>query len=277
MAQTFIEYSFSIDPRMPWEDILTAELQELPFESFLITDTGLNAYVPINLHSNDFLESVSLLKHSEVKITFQTKEIAPENWNAKWESEFHPVMIGEDCVIRADFHKNQGKRYELIINPKMSFGTGHHPTTHMMMEYVLEEPLDQKTVLDMGCGTGVLGILASMKGAKNVDAIDFDPWCVENTIENANNNACSNIHVMEATSLEVKDSKYDTIFANINRNILLDQIESYSKALKPKGSLFLSGFYLKDVKALQKKCESEHLSLAFTKERETWCALKFVK
>ena len=277
MAKIYIEYSFSIMPKTPWEDILNAELQELPFESFLTTEQGLNAYVPIDLHFDNFLESIKLLKHPGVDIQYSIKEIAPENWNAKWEAEFHPITIADHCIIRADFHENQGKQYEIIINPKMSFGTGHHPTTHMMLEYVLEESLSNQRVLDMGCGTGVLGILASKKGARIVDAIDYDPWCVENTIENATKNDCKNIRAIQASSLEENKSEYDFIFANINRNILMDQISSYSKALKPSGKLFFSGFYLKDIEALQKKCESEYLTLVFTKERETWCALKFVK
>ena len=277
MAKIYIEYSFSIKPKTPWEDILNAELQDLPFESFLTTEQGLNAYVPIDLHFDNFIESIELLMHPEVDIQYSIKEIAPENWNAKWEAEFHPIQIADHCIIRADFHENQGKQYEIIINPKMSFGTGHHPTTHMMLEYVLEESLSNQRVLDMGCGTGVLGILASKKGARIVDAIDYDPWCVENTIENATKNDCKNIRAIQASSLEENKSEYDFIFANINRNILMDQISSYSKALKPSGKLFLSGFYLKDIEALQKKCESEYLTLVFTKERETWCALKFVK
>ena len=252
MAKIYIEYSFSIKPKTPWEDILNAELQELPFESFLTTEQGLNAYVPIDLHFDNFIESIELLKHPEVDIQYSIKEIAPENWNAKWEAEFHPIQIADHCIIRADFHENQGKQYEIIINPKMSFGTGHHPTTHMMLEYVLEESLSNQRVLDMGCGTGVLGILASKKGARIVDAIDYDPWCVENTIENATKNDCKNIRAIQASSLEENKSEYDFIFANINRNILMDQISSYSKALKPSGKLFLSGFYLKDIEALQK-------------------------
>ena len=180
-------------------------------------------------------------------------------------------------MIRADFHESQGKTYELIINPKMSFGTGHHPTTHMMMEFVLEETLSDKTVLDMGCGTGVLGILASKKGAQAIDAIDFDAWCVENTIENAKTNGCKNIRSSQAAFLESTRPTYDAIFANINRNVLLEQIPSYSQALKVGGSLFLSGFYNSDVNFLQQACQKENLTLISTKEKEQWCALKFIK
>ena len=277
MAQAYVEYCFSIHPKSPWEEILLAELEQLPFESFLNTAKGFNAYVPLDNHKEMFLESIELLNRDEVEIKYTTSEIAPENWNAKWESNFHPIFVGDNCVIRADFHENQGKAYELIINPKMSFGTGHHQTTHMMMEFVLEETLKDKIVLDMGCGTGVLGILASKKGARAVDAIDFDPWCIENTIENAKTNKCKNIRSSQAANLESTQPYYDSIFANINRNVLLEQIPSYGQALKVGGGLFLSGFYRSDVEILQKACQKENLTLISTKEKEQWCALKFIK
>lgn len=277
MAQAYVEYCFSIHPKSPWEEILLAELQQLPFESFLNTAKGFNAYVPLDNHKEMFLESIELLNRDEVEIKYTTSEIAPENWNAKWESNFHPIFVRDNCVIRADFHENQGKAYELIINPKMSFGTGHHQTTHMMMEFVLDESLVNKTILDMGCGTGVLGILASKKGAIQVDAIDNDPWCVENSTENAKTNDCKNFLAKEAATLTVEHATYDFIFANINRNILLEQISSYALALKIGGSLFLSGFYESDVKVICKSCQNENLTLVSTKEKATWCALKFIK
>lgn len=277
MAQAYVEYCFSIHPKSPWEEILLAELEQLPFESFLNTAKGFNAYVPLDNHKEMFLESIELLNRDEVEIKYTTSEIAPENWNAKWESNFHPIFVGDNCVIRADFHENQGKAYELIINPKMSFGTGHHQTTHMMMEFVLDESLVNKTILDMGCGTGVLGILASKKGAIQVDAIDNDPWCVENSTENAKTNDCKNFLAKEAATLTVEHATYDFIFANINRNILLEQISSYALALKIGGSLFLSGFYESDVKVICKSCQNENLTLVSTKEKATWCALKFIK
>jgi ribosomal protein L11 methyltransferase len=277
MAEAYLEYRFTVNPKSPWEDILLAQLQQLPFDSFLFTEEGLNAYLPKTQKKESFLDSIALLDHESVNIEFTVTEISPENWNAKWESEFQPIFVGSDCVIRADFHESQGKTYELIINPKMSFGTGHHPTTHMMMEYVLEETLSDKTLLDMGCGTGVLGILASKKGAKAIHAIDFDAWCVENTIENAKTNGCKNIHSSQAAFLESTRPTYDAIFANINRNVLLEQIPSYGQALKVGGSLFLSGFYNSDVNFLQQACQKENLTLICTKEKEQWCALKFIK
>jgi ribosomal protein L11 methyltransferase len=277
MAEDYLEYRFTVYPKSPWEDILLSQLQQLPFDSFLTTEEGLNAYLPKKQDKESLLDSVVLLNHESVQIEFTVTEIPPENWNAKWESEFQPIFVGSDCVIRADFHESQGKTYELIINPKMSFGTGHHPTTHMMMEFVLEETLSDKTVLDMGCGTGVLGILASKKGTRAIDAMDSDAWCVENTIENAKTNGCKNIRSSQAAILESTRATYDAIFANINRNVLLEQIPSYGQALKVGGSLFLSGFYKNDVNFLQQSCQKENLTLISTKEKEQWCALKFIK
>jgi ribosomal protein L11 methyltransferase len=277
MAEDYLEYRFTVYPKNPWEDILLSQLQQLPFDSFLSTEEGLNAYLPKKQDKESLLDSVVLLNHESVQIEFTVTEIPPENWNAKWESEFQPIFVGSDCVIRADFHESQGKTYELIINPKMSFGTGHHPTTHMMMEFVLEETLSDKTVLDMGCGTGVLGILASKKGTRAIDAMDSDAWCVENTIENAKTNGCKNIRSSQAAILESTRATYDAIFANINRNVLLEQIPSYGQALKVGGSLFLSGFYKNDINFLQQSCQKENLTLISTKEKEQWCALKFIK
>ena len=277
MAEDYLEYRFTVYPKSPWEDILLSQLQQLPFDSFLTTEEGLNAYLPKKQDKESLLDSVVLLNHESVQIEFTVTEIPPENWNAKWEPEFQPIFVGSDCVIRADFHESQGKTYELIINPKMSFGTGHHPTTHMMMEFVIEETLSDKTVLDMGCGTGVLGILASKKGTRAIDAMDSDAWCVENTIENAKTNGCKNIRSSQAAILESTRATYDAIFANINRNVLLEQIPSYGQALKVGGSLFLSGFYKNDVNFLQQSCQKENLTLISTKEKEQWCALKFIK
>ena len=277
MAQAYIEYCFSISPKTPWEDILLAELQILPFESFISTEKGLNAYVPTKYHNKNFLKSVKLLNRNEIEIKVTSSEIMPQNWNEKWESNFNPVYIGDDFVIRTDFHENQGKIYELIINPKMSFGTGHHSTTVMMLEFVLETLLEGKIILDMGCGTGVLGILAQKKGAVQIHAIDNDSWCVENCIENSKKNNCMNFYADEASSVDKDYPFYDIIFANINRNILLDQISSYAKALKVGGNLFLSGFYADDKQLLFNSCQNENLTLVSTKENKSWCAMKFLK
>ncbi|MDB2342354.1 50S ribosomal protein L11 methyltransferase [Flavobacteriaceae bacterium] len=277
MAQNYIEYQFTVVPKEPWEEILLAALQELPFESFDHSETSLLAYVPEMLHFEGFLNSISLFEDPSISISVKKKTIKPVNWNAKWESEFQPIVIGDNCVVRADFHPDQGKRFELIINPKMSFGTGHHQTTHMMLDFALSESFEGKSILDMGCGTGVLAILASMKGAVSVDAIDLDPWCIENATENALKNNCSNVNCVLGSSLTKDIPTYGLIFANINRNILLEQISSYSLALIEGGVLLLSGFYQSDIESLRQCCEAEGLSYEEEKQKGDWCALKFVK
>ena len=277
MAEAYIEYRFSISPKIPWEDILLAELQILPFESFMTTKKGLNAYIPAKYHKENILKSIELLNRNEIEIKFTTSKIISQNWNEKWESNFHPTYIGDDCLIRADFHKNKGKTYELIINPKMSFGTGHHPTTHMMLEFVLETSIKGKMILDMGCGTGIIGILALKKGAAQIHAIDNDPWCVENSIENAKKNNCINFLVEKGSSVDKNHPFYDIIFANINRNTLIYQISSYAKALKVGGNLFISGFYEDDKELLFNSCQKENLNLDGTKESKAWYAMKFTK
>lgn len=277
MAQNYIEYQFTVTPKEPWEEILLATLQELPFESFDHSETSLLAYVPEMLHFEGFLNSISLFEDPSISISVKKKTIKPVNWNAKWESEFQPIVIGDNCVVRADFHPDQGKRFELIINPKMSFGTGHHQTTHMMLDFALSESFEGKSILDMGCGTGVLAILASIKGAVSVDAIDLDPWCIENATENALKNNCSNVNCVLGSSLTKDIPTYGLIFANINRNILLEQISSYSLALIEGGVLLLSGFYQSDIESLRQCCEAEGLSYEEEKQKGDWCALKFVK
>ena len=277
MAQNYIEYQFTVVPKEPWEEILLAALQELPFESFNHSETSLLAYVPEILHFEGFLNSISLFEDPSISISVKKKTIKPVNWNAKWESEFQHIVIGDNCVVRADFHPDQGKRFELIINPKMSFGTGHHQTTHMMLDFALSESFEGKSILDMGCGTGVLAILASMKGAVSVDAIDLDPWCIENATENALKNNCSNVNCVLGSSLTKDIPTYGLIFANINRNILLEQISSFSLALIEGGVLLLSGFYQSDIESLRQCCEAEGLSYEEEKQKGDWCALKFVK
>ena len=235
------------------------------------------AYVPEDLHYDSFLDTIDLLNHDEVTITFNKKIIATINWNTKWESEFHPILIGEDCVVRADFHNPEDKKFELVINPKMSFGTGHHQTTFMMLSFALVQDFKEKRILDMGCGTGVLAILASLKGAKSIDAIDNDSWCIENAAENIQRNNCTNVSVFLGEFISLPEPTYDIIFANINRNVLLEQIPSYVAALKPDGILFLSGFFEADIYSLNKCCQNEGVYLNEEKQKDSWRALKYFK
>ena len=277
MNQNYIGYYFKVSPKIPWVEILFAQLQNLPFEGFEFSEKGLNAFILKSEHFENFLDSIELFHNDKVKIEYKFEKIMPSNWNSKWEKTFKPIHISSECVIRADFHKKFGKKYEIIINPKMSFGTGHHPTTHMMLEFVLETSIKGKMILDMGCGTGIIGILALKKGAVQIHAIDNDPWCVENSIENAKKNSCMNFFVEKGSFIDKDYPFYDIIFANINRNTLIYQISSYAKALKVGGNLFISGFYEDDKELLFNSCQKENLNLDGTKESEAWCAMKFTK
>ena len=199
------------------------------------------------------------------------------NWNEEWEKNFEPIVIADACAVRAPFHKPFNVQYEIVIEPKMSFGTGHHETTFMMLQFILENTFEGKTVLDMGCGTAVLAILAEMRGASKVDAIDIDDWCVENSEENVLRNHCKYISVKlgDASVLPTSET-YDTIIANINRNILLNDMEIYSKGLKMGGELYLSGFYKEDLPIIIECCNKLGLQFVENKEKNNWIAAKFV-
>jgi ribosomal protein L11 methyltransferase len=178
--------------------------------------------------------------------------------------------------VRAPFHPKPETAYDIIIEPKMSFGTGHHETTHMMIQHILKNDFKEKSVLDMGCGTGVLAILAEMKGAKPIDAIDYDNWCYLNSLENVERNNCEHITVLEGDASLLNTQKYDTIIANINRNILLNDMGAYAKCLNANGTLFLSGFYVDDIPAIQEECNKHGLTYVERLEKNKWVALKFV-
>lgn len=254
MSLVYLEYDFKIDPLQPATDILIAELGELGFESFVENETGLLAYILKSEWRDDVLEDLFVFQNPNFEISWTSKEIEQQNWNAEWEKNFHPIKVGEKCLVRAPFHEAVAVDYGIVIEPKMSFGTGHHETTHMMLQHILDTDFSGKSVLDMGCGTGVLAILAKKKGAGDVEAIDIDEWCFLNTQENVERNDCADIKVFQGDSSLLDGKKYDVILANINRNILLEDIPIYTTCLKKGGFLFLSGFYLEDLDAISSKC-----------------------
>ncbi|MEO0571564.1 MAG: 50S ribosomal protein L11 methyltransferase [Bacteroidota bacterium] len=272
----YLEYSFSISPVEPAREILIAELGELGFDSFVEVQNGLLAYILSEQWSNPSLDELFILQNSDFQISWTSKEIEPQNWNEEWEKNFKPIEISNNCRVRAPFHQEKKVPFEIIIAPKMSFGTGHHETTYMMLKLLLEEDLKGKKVLDMGCGTGVLGILTEMLGATQIDAIDIDEWCVENTIENMQKNKCVDINVELGDASILKQRKYDVIIANINRNILLKDIPIYSSCLNQSGLLLLSGFYLKDLDMISSKCISHDLQFEKNLEKNNWVAAKYV-
>lgn len=277
MATTYLAFHFKVSPRDPGTDILIAQLGEIGFESFVETEEGVTAYIQQNEFDEEKLGDVQIMD-SELFSTEYTSEVIEQvNWNEEWERNFDPIEVSDNCVVRAPFHQAFGVPYEIIIEPKMSFGTGHHETTHMMLEFLLETGLEGKTVLDMGCGTAVLAILSEMRGATDIDAIDIDEWCVENSEENTQRNNCSHIMVkLGDASLLSSEKKYDLIIANINRNILLNDIPVYVDCLKKGGILLLSGFYSEDLGMISECCVTNGLQFAENKERNNWIAAKFV-
>lgn len=277
MTSHYHEYVFSVTPVQPGTEILIAELGEVGFESFMETHNGVKAYVVDEFWSEDILDAIEILKSEEFEISFEYSKIEQINWNEEWERNFEPIEVGENCVVRAPFHKERNLPYELIITPKMSFGTGHHETTFMMLQYILEDDFAETTVLDIGCGTAVLAILAEKRGAKNIDAVDIDEWCVENSRENIEHNNCSKITVLQGDASILETNKYDVIIANINRNILLEDMEAYVKAMKPDAVLYISGFYSEDLPILKTHGARFNLEFVNKKEKNNWNAAKFIK
>jgi len=272
----YIGYEFKVTPLQPGTEILIAELGYAGFESFVETEDGVTAYIQKDEWNASILDDVQILNSDEFKIDFTFSDIEQTNWNEEWEKNFNPIVVDNICSVRAPFHEKPNTQYDIIIEPKMSFGTGHHETTHMMIQHILKNDFTNKSVLDMGCGTGVLAILAEIKGAKPIDAVDYDNWCYLNSLENVERNKCKNITVIEGDASVLKDKKYDIIIANINRNILLNDMETYVSCLNKNGLLFLSGFYNDDIPVIQEVCEKYLLKFDEKLERNHWVALKFL-
>ncbi|MCA0133842.1 50S ribosomal protein L11 methyltransferase [Winogradskyella alexanderae] len=272
----YIGYDFKIEPLQPASEILIAELGLVGFESFVENSEGVTAYIQKAQWNAFILEDINILRSQEFNITFSFNEIEQTNWNAEWEKNFNPIVVDGLVTVRAPFHEQPVTKYDIIIEPKMSFGTGHHETTHMMIQHIIKNDFVDKSVLDMGCGTGVLAILAEKVGAVKLDAIDIDNWCYLNSLENVERNQCQNIAVHEGDATILTDQMYDIIIANINRNILLEDIPSYSEHLNKNGQLFLSGFYMDDVPLIEKLCNRHMLKLKETIKRGDWVSLKFL-
>jgi len=273
----YIAYNFVINPIQPATEILIAELGFAGFESFVENESGVIAYIQKNDWKESILKNIQILKSDEFKISFEKEEIGQTNWNSEWEKNFEPIQVDGLVSIRAPFHENPNLQYDIVIEPKMSFGTGHHETTHMMVQHLLDIDLYGKKVLDMGCGTGILAIFAEMKGATPIDAIDIDNWCYLNSIENTERNNCNHISVYEGDATLLKNRKYDVIIANINRNILLNDMNRYMNSLNDGGTILFSGFYKEDVSVIEGAVSKFNLTLKKTIERNNWVALKYLK
>ena len=278
MEPKYIAYHFTVEPKEVGVEILLAELGEKAFESFIETEEGLSAFVQESLWSEDILEDIYILDSEEFKITFTKEEIEQVNWNEEWEKNFDPIDVDGICYVRAPFHETKNVEYEIVIEPKMSFGTGHHETTYMMMKHLLAMDVKDMEVLDMGCGTAILAILALMKGAKHADAIDIDNWCYLNSIENGERNNITNMDVFEGdASILTTEPKYDLVIANINRNILLEDMHAYVKTMKANATILFSGFYTEDIPFIQAEAEKLGLEYISQFERNNWVSLKFIK
>lgn len=277
MATTYIQLKLTISPLESGQEIALAFLGEMGFESFVETTEGLDAYIQEESWTPDLLDQLYPLVENGLDIGWSLTAIPPENWNAVWESDFQPILIEDKCAVRAHFHAPIDVPFELVITPKMSFGTGHHQTTHMMLNTLLNNPPKDEVVLDMGCGTGVLAILAEKLGAVSIDAIDVESWCFENTVENAAMNDCKKVNAIEGDRQLIPEKEYGTIIANINLNVLLLDIPLYAERLRSNGKLFLSGFYTHDIPAIESKANQNGLQMVDYQQKDNWVAAHFYK
>lgn len=276
----YIEVNFTVTPMNETAcDIVAALTAELGFESFVASVDGTLGYVPAHLFDEGALdEALKDFPMSDVEVAYTYGEMEDKNWNEEWEKNFfEPIVVDNRCVIHSTFHKDYPEAlYDIIINPQMAFGTGHHQTTRLIISYLLDINLEGKSVLDMGCGTSILAILASMRGAKTLTAIDIDEWCVNNSVDNFALNQIDNIKVFQgdASSL-ASEGPFDVIIANINRNILLADMQYYVARMNPGAEIYFSGFYESDLPMIQ--AEAERLGLYYLSHRveKEWTAAQF--
>jgi len=274
--QNYLEFNFKINPQKPWSEILMAELIEVGFDSFTEETDGILGYIQKDLLVESELKNLDIFENQEVQIEYTFAEMPNINWNEEWEKNFDPINIEDQVLIRAEFHETQNIPHEIIIQPKMSFGTGHHATTYLMIQQMLDMDLKDKTVLDMGCGTSVLAIFAKQMGAGKTLAIDIDEWSVENSIENAARNNVE-FTIEQGTAENLGKENFDVILANINRNILISDIPTYVSILNEGGKLLLSGLCFFDVDDMLEVCTAENLTLEKKIQREEWVSLLLSK
>lgn len=273
---SYLSYNFIVSPAEPGSEILMAVISDLGFESFDFNDKGFTAYIK---EEDAAGINLSDLVFDDFTFTCEIKKIPLTNWNAEWEKNFEPVMVDDLLFIRAPFHeKNKNFKHEIVIMPKMSFGTGHHQTTRLVCKAMFETEFNKKRVLDMGCGTGILAILAQFLGAKDILAIDIDEWSVENSIENCATNNCKEI-VVKKGDVDLLDNEkpFDIIIANINKNILKMHLPVYSKKLKTGGKLFLSGFFTTDMEELKEVAAKQNLEFNSYKNENEWAMMLLEK
>ena len=278
----YFEFTFRTQPCTETvNDVLAAILGEVGFESFVECEGGLTAYIQQTLCDENAIKiAINEFPLPDTDITYTYTEAEDKDWNEEWEKNyFKPIRIGKDCIIRASFHEHEpGYAYNIIIDPKMAFGTGNHETTFLMISEILKLDLTSKELLDMGCGTAVLAILAHMKGAGRVVAIDIDEWAYNNALENIRLNNTNDIQVALGGAEQIPAfGTFDIVFANINRNILLNDIRHYSECMKPGAFLYMSGFYVQDIPAIEEECKHNGLALLSHTEKNNWAAVKVQK
>ena len=275
MADNFISVNFRVSPIYPGVEILIAELSLLEFEMFEEIESGLIAYIHSRNFNKKTLSKIKLLKSSEFNITYSIQTIEDKNWNQEWEKNFDKVKIGDNCVIRAPFHKASKKEYEIVIMPEMSFGTGHHETTQLMIENILDSDLTGLSVCDVGSGTGILSILSEKKGAKRVDAVDIDLRCYKNSLENLKRNKCSKVYVQHSSSDILLQNKYDLILCNINLNHLIDNFQNFDKISIQNTHLIVSGFYKNDLDQVNAELKKNNFDFIDFIEKNNWVSSKY--
>jgi ribosomal protein L11 methyltransferase len=273
----FIEIKFSCTQELG--EMLMAELSFIGFDTFEETDLGINAYIDQDKFDEALVLEIANRYSATGEIKFEKNVIEKKNWNEEWEKNYDPIIIQDKCLVRASFHHIDKKYpFEIIIDPKMSFGTGHHETTSQVIEHQLEIDHAGKSVLDVGCGTGILAIMAHKLGAGHIEACDIDPWCIENSQENFEKNGAQEVEVRLGT---LKESNikgiFDIVIANINRNVLVEEIPLYVDYIKNNGFLLLSGFYNEDVNDLENLCNKCGLKLKKQTSKNKWAALTFKK
>jgi ribosomal protein L11 methyltransferase len=274
---SFTKLKVNCDP--DFTDILVAELAEIGFDSFLETESGFEAFAEEENFDRKSFDLVHAKYSDQTKFEFSFEKIERKNWNEEWEKNYEPIIVDDRCLIRAHFHQIEKKYpFEIVITPKMSFGTGHHQTTYLMIKAMMDIDHKNKRVMDAGCGTAILSIMASKLGASKVEAFDIDEWSVINGRENIEVNNCNNVNIQQGTISEVElTGTFDIILANINKNVLLSEVETYSTYLSKGGKLLLSGFYTKDIEDLVSHSSQFNLRKEKSDERETWASLLLSK
>lgn len=275
----YVELNITVEPSEPWVEILIAQLAEIEFESFTENNGQLQAYIQESLLNTEQVEQIiHSLNRDTVSLSYSTKIIEEENWNAVWESDFQPVTIKDKLIIRAPFHDPQnGFKEEVIIQPQMSFGTGHHQTTWLLSNLLCDKDFNNLTVLDSGTGTGVLAILALKRGAKNVIGTDIESGAVENALENFERNNLPNAAIRLGDIDCVTERNFDVIIANINKNVLKSHLPHYSERSKHLGELYISGFFVSDIAELIAAAEKEGYHHSASYNKDEWAVLKFIK